>query len=85
MIESPVYEQILKDGMEKGMEKGKEEALRGSVLAALETRFGMVPGDIGEGVASVRDINQLEILHRKAVVVEDFDEFREFLKKVKTS
>jgi len=36
IIESPVYEQILKEG--------KAEALKGSVLVALAARFEVVPG-----------------------------------------
>jgi predicted transposase YdaD len=85
MIESPVYEQILKEGEEKGREEGREEALKGSVLAVLEARFEVMPRDIEQGVKAVEGLRQLEIILKRASVCKDLAEFRDLLRKVKSA
>jgi hypothetical protein len=74
MIESPVYEQILKEG--------GEEALRSGVLAVLEARFEMVPKDIEERVKALEGLRQLEIALKRASVSNDLAEFRDFLTRI---
>ncbi|MCL0035349.1 hypothetical protein M1N00_01650 [Thermodesulfovibrionales bacterium] len=81
MIESPVYEQILKEGREEG----REEALKSSVLAVVEARFEMVPRDVEEGVKAVEGLRQLEVALKRASVSRDLAEFRDFLRKVKAA
>jgi hypothetical protein len=81
MIQSPVYEQIVKEGEEKG----REEAFKGSVLAVLEARFEVMPQDIEEGVKAVERLRQLEIILKRASVCKDLAEFRDFLSKVKSA
>jgi predicted transposase YdaD len=81
MIESPVYEQILKEGREEG----REETLKNSVLAVLEARFEVMPQDIEEGVKAVEGLRQLEIILKRASVCKDLAEFRDFLRKVKSA
>ncbi len=80
MIESPVYEQILKEGREEG----REEALKSSVLAVLEARFEVVPQDVEKGVKAVEGLKQLEIVLKRASVSKDLAEFRDFLRRVKS-
>ena len=81
MIESPVYEQILKEGREEG----RKEALKSSVLAVVEARFEMAPRDVEEGVKAVEGLRQLEATLKKASVSRDLTEFRDFLRKVKAA
>jgi predicted transposase YdaD len=89
MIESPVYEQILKEGREEGREKGREEgrreSLKNDILAVLEVRFQIVPHVIEQDIQGIDGLRQLGILHKKAVVVNDVDEFRQFLERIKAS
>ncbi|MCL0098360.1 hypothetical protein M1O16_00620, partial [Dehalococcoidia bacterium] len=75
MIESPVYEQILKEGREEG----RKETLRDDILAVLEARFEIVPHDIEGEIGGIERLKLLEILLKKAIVVKDIDEFRGFL------
>ncbi|MBT9149094.1 MAG: hypothetical protein DDT27_01015 [Dehalococcoidia bacterium] len=77
MIESPVYEQILKEG--------REEALRSSVLAVLEARFEVASPNIEKGVKAVDGLRQLEIVLKRASVSKDLAEFRDFLRKIRAS
>ncbi|MBT9143877.1 MAG: hypothetical protein DDT29_02291 [Dehalococcoidia bacterium] len=81
MIESPVYEQILKEGREEG----REEALKSSVLAVLEARFEVVPQDVEKGVKAVEGLKQLEIVLKRASVSKDLAEFRDSLRRVKAA
>ncbi|MCL0058869.1 hypothetical protein M1O47_04255, partial [Dehalococcoidia bacterium] len=79
MIESPVYEQILKEGREEG----RKETLRDDILAVLEARFEIVPHDIEGEIGGIERLKLLEILLKKAIVVKDIDEFRGFLERAR--
>ncbi|MCL0079797.1 hypothetical protein M1O18_02715 [Dehalococcoidia bacterium] len=81
MIESPVYEQILKEGREEG----RKETLRDDILAVLEGRFEIVPHDIEGEIGGIERPKLLEILLKKAIVVKDIDEFRGFLERARAS
>ena len=81
MIESPVYEQILKEGREEG----RKETLRDDILAVLEARFEIVPHDIEGEIGGIERLKLLEILLKKAIVVKDIDEFRGFLERARAS
>ena len=95
MLESPVYQEILKEGKAMGLEEGKamglEEGkamglvsrLREDVLEALEVRFGMVPYQMEEHVRRIRGQKTLEGLHRKAILVESLEVFGEVLSAVR--
>ena len=81
MIESPVDEQILKEGREEG----RKETLRDDILAVLEARFEIVPHDIEGEIGGIERLKLLEILLKKAIVVKDIDEFRGFLERARAS
>ncbi|MCL0107152.1 hypothetical protein M1N63_01820, partial [Thermodesulfovibrionales bacterium] len=78
MIESPVYEQILKEGREEGRglgreegrglgrEEGRKETLKSNILAVLEGRFEIVPHDIEGEIGGIERPKLLEILLKKA-------------------
>ncbi|MCL0033208.1 hypothetical protein M1M99_00150 [Thermodesulfovibrionales bacterium] len=89
MIESPVYEQILKEGREEGRglgrEEGRKETLKNNILAVLEGRFEIVPHDIEGEIGGIERPKLLEILLKKAIVVKDIAEFRGFLERVRAS
>lgn len=81
MLESPVYREILEEGRElgrrEGIEVGEEARLREDVLEVLEVRFGEVPSWVKTLVGEVREKKALERLHRRAIVVEDLEAFRD--------
>jgi len=91
MLESPVYQEILKEGramgleegQARGLELGQEARLREDVLEVLEVRFGMVPYQVEEQVSRLRGRKTLEGLHRKAVLVESLEAFGEVLSGVR--
>ena len=82
MLESPVYQEILEEGKALGLELGQESRLREDVLEALAVRFGMVPYEVEEQVRRIRGGKTLEGLHRKAILVESLETFREALSSV---
>ena len=90
MLESPVYREIMEEGEARGLEKGKaigmdlgqEIRLREDVLEALEVRFRMVPFEMEKQVRQIRGRKTLEGLHRRAILVESLEAFREDLSKV---
>ena len=87
MVESPVYQEILKEGKVMGLQEGKvlglqegqESRLREDVLEVLEVRFGLVPYQVEEQVSRLRGRKMLEGLHRKAIMVENLEAFGEVL------
>jgi len=99
MLESPVYQEILKEGKAMGLEEGRamgldegqarglelgqETRLREDVLEVLEVRFGMVPYQVEKQVRRVQGRKMLEGLHRKAVLVESLKAFGEVLSAVR--
>ena len=99
MLESPVYQEILKEGKAMGLQEGKaigldegqarglelgEQArLREDVLEVLKVRFGSVPHEVEEQVRRLLELKTLEGLHRKAVLVESLEAFGEILSAVR--
>ncbi len=87
MVESSVYQEILKEGKVMGLQEGKvlglqegqESRLREDVLEVLEVRFGLVPYQVEEQVSRLRGRKMLEGLHRKAIMVENLEAFGEVL------
>ena len=71
MLESPVYREIL----EEGREEGREERLREDVLEVLEVRFGQVPAELATQVRQLRGQKDLEMLHRRAILIEGLEAF----------
>ena len=72
MLESPVYREILEEG----------KALGENVLEVLEVRFGIVPSSLEELVRKVQGKRALEGLHRRAILMEDVETFREDVRRL---
>ena len=68
MLEVPYLNEIV-------MEKSRATAHR-YIMVFLESRFGDVPGDLVEEIASIVDEKQLESLVRSAGTCRDLAEFR---------
>lgn len=77
MIQSYAYDII----REKEFEEGQLERARKAVYEVLETRFDVVPRSVMDDLEKMEHIPQLETLLRKAVTVNDMQEFRELLRK----
>jgi hypothetical protein len=82
MIESYAYEIIKQEGIEEGIQQGELKRARKAVYEVLDARFDLMPRDIVEAIEKIEAIPVLENLHRKAVKVNDLDEFREILGKI---
>jgi hypothetical protein len=86
MIESYAYEIIKQEGIEEGIRQGIEQGelkrARKAIYEVVDARFDFMPRDIVEAIEKIEAIPVLENLHRKAVKVNDLDEFREILGKI---
>ena len=70
MRESKIYEEI--------KDEGRSDAMRASVLEALEIKFGTdARTEFASLVEDVRDSNRLAALHRLALRAMDLGEFRD--------
>lgn len=75
MIDSPVIDEV-KEILKKQYEaEFTAKALRGAVVATLETRFGTVPAERLAPVQAIADETRLKELHRLAITCPDVDTF----------
>ncbi|MFQ6119714.1 MAG: hypothetical protein ACE5KE_07500 [Methanosarcinales archaeon] len=75
MLKSIVYDIIKKEGIEEGIENAKID----DVLSVLETRFGIVPTKVEEGVKKIKGTKKLDYILKNAVLVKDLEEFQKIL------
>jgi hypothetical protein len=75
MIESPVLDEVKELIRKKYEAEATLRATRRAVVAALETRFGLVPGDRIVPLDAVTDENRLKELHRLAITCPDLEAF----------
>ena len=74
MRESATCQDILQKGVKQGLQQGEKQALRTSILDALEARFPSVPAQVApqlEGLAP----QELQMLLRQAWTCGTLDEF----------
>ena len=78
MRESKIYEEIKDEGRLEGRLEGRSDAMRASVLEALEIKFGPdARAEFASLLKEVRDSNRLAALHRLALQANDLTEFRD--------
>ena len=78
--ESSFAQYLTREGIEQGIEKGVEQGLRESILAVLETRFGLpAPHLLTARIETIDDVQRLKALLRTAVQVSSPEEFGQFL------
>ena len=75
MIDSPVFAEFV----EEGRALGRLEALRDSIVAVLEARFGPVPAAVMEQVAQLTDVARASVYFRRALVAESLEVFAQEL------
>ncbi|MBU0700469.1 hypothetical protein KKE26_04130 [bacterium] len=83
MIQSPVYQEILREGEMLGIAQGMERGKKDGILEILGERFGFVSPKLEQGVNSLQGMKVCEILLRKAVKISSIGEFEELLEKTK--
>ena len=70
----------IEQGIERGIEKGVEQGLRESILAVLETRFGLpAPHPLTARIETIDNVQRLKALLRTAVQVSSPEEFGQLL------
>ena len=75
-----------KIGMEKGIQQGMQQGMiktaRESILENLEARFEVVSRSIVKRIDEIEELSLLKILHKRSIVVDSFDQFKEVLAKL---
>ena len=82
MIQSAAYDIIKKEGFDEGIQQERVNRGRKSIYDVLEVRFEIVPLDVIQEIRNIEDVQVLEELHRKAVIVNDMQTFRTILKQI---
>ncbi|ACV63257.1 hypothetical protein Dtox_2448 [Desulfofarcimen acetoxidans DSM 771] len=82
MENSPLFDGIREKWIDQGEQRGLQKGIQQAIIEALEENIGLCPSDIYNNLASIREINTLKILLRKAVKVKTLDEFLETLNNV---
>ncbi len=69
-------------GIEKGIEKGIQQGIQDAVVEVLETRFEAIPGSLVKRIKSVEEAKVLSSLHRKAILVNNLEEFEQVMNEI---
>ena len=75
-------QQGIQQGIQQGMQQGKLQSVRESVIENLETRFNVVPRSVVKGIDEIEELSLLKILHKKSVVVDSLEQFKEVKAKI---
>ena len=83
MKETPIYQEILREGQEEGREKGRKEgqveALQQMAVALVERHFPSCVSLAKQQVDSVHDVDRLQLLIIQLSVVQSLEEVRQEL------
>jgi flagellar biosynthesis/type III secretory pathway protein FliH len=72
-------EKGIQEGIQRGIQEGQLRAGREAVIETLELRFGVVPRSVIKGIDSIEELTLLKMLHKKSIVVQSLDQFKEVL------
>ena len=75
-------QQGIQQGMQQGMQQGKLQSVRESVIENLETRFNVVSRSVVKGIDEIEELSLLKMLHKKSVVVDSLEQFKEVMAKI---
>ena len=80
MQESPFYERIIQRGVERGVQQGSRETNIKNILSVLTERFPLENVDaVAHALESIQDMDQLTLLHRKAVSTPSVEKFLQII------
>ena len=69
--------QGLQQGLQQGAQQATTATARAAVLEVLEIRFGVVPQSVAEALGRITQEALLSMLHKRAVLVESLEAFRD--------
>lgn len=72
-----IAERWIEQGVQKGIQQGILQTSRESVIEALEVRFDAVTQSVLKRLEDIDDPNVLKTLHKRALRVGSFQEFRD--------
>jgi len=75
-------QQGIQQGVQQGVQQGRLQNAREAILENLEARFEVVPRSVIKRIDQIEELSLLKILHKKSVVVDSLEEFKEVLAKL---
>jgi hypothetical protein len=67
---------------QQGIQQGKLQSVRESVIENLEARFNVLPRSVIKGIDEIEELSLLKILHKKSIVVDSLEQFKEVMVKI---
>ena len=81
-IADTLREQGMQQGIQQGMQQGKIQAAREAIFENLEARFEIVPQSVVKRIDEIEELSLLKMLHKKSIVVNSLEQFKEMLIKI---
>jgi predicted transposase/invertase (TIGR01784 family) len=75
-------EEGMQQGIQQGVQQGRLQNAREDILENLEARFEVVPRSVIKRIDEIEELSLLKILHKRSVLVDSLEEFKEALAKL---
>ena len=75
-------QQGIQQGVQQGIQQGRLQSTREAILESLEARFEVVPRSVVKRIDEIEELSLLRILHKRSVVVDSLEKFKEVLAKL---
>ena len=75
-------EKGIQQGIQQGVQQGRLQNAREAILENLEARFEVVPRSVIKRIDQIEELSLLKILHKRSVVVDSLEQFKETLSKL---
>jgi len=72
----------MEKGIQQGVQQGRLQNAREAILESLEARFEVVPRSVIKRIDQIEELSLLKILHKRSVVVDSLEQFKEALAKL---
>jgi hypothetical protein len=79
LLESPIFEELFGDRLEEARQQTHLDDRKQAVLETLEHKFGVLPKEITDRVASISDVQRLKKLHYAAIDAVTLESFQQHL------
>jgi len=77
-----IADTLREQGMQQGIQQGKIQTAREAIFENLEARFEIVPRSVARRIDEIEELSLLKMLHKKSIVVDSLEQFKEVLIKL---
>jgi hypothetical protein len=79
LLESPIFEELFGDRLEEARQQTRLDVRKQILLETLKHKFGVLPEEITEKVASISDVQRLKQLYYAAIDAAALESFQQQL------